>query len=205
MSDRFTKENYKNIQDLFIEETGVKFQHKYKHRSVSTTAKVSIICACLIASCVSAFATDTGQAIIEKLFFNKPVESEEISSGYKEPSQKGTAENDIKITDPGHKGIDIKCDKGTPVTPVLPGKVTDTGYNSGYGNYIVISHEENYTSKYAHLESILVEIGQEVDIDTQIGTAGSTGMSTGPHLHLEMTHNEELIDPSPYLFSSPAE
>ena len=156
-----------------------------------------------------------GQELIQKLFFNKPVESETISFGFEEPSiieipADNTNENesfdkDIPITRPSHKGLDIVCDKGTPVYPVLEGNVTDTGYNSGYGNYILIQHQDGYTSKYAHLESILVEIGQDVNIETQIGTVGSTGMSTGPHLHLEMTYNDELIDPSPFIFNQNSE
>ena len=59
----------------------------------------------------------------------------------------------------------------------------------------------SHINHFAHLESILVEQGQDVSIETQIGTVGSTGMSTGPHLHLEMTYNDELIDPSPFIFN----
>ena len=212
MPNRFTKTNYDNIRKKFAEETGVEPDQKYKYSKCALPAKTVIaICICFTLACGSVFATDAGQELIQKLFFNKPVESETISFGYEEPSvveipvdnpdNNKTTDVTLTITRPGHKGLDIVCDKGTPVYPVLEGNVIDTGYNSGYGNYILIQHQDGYTSKYAHLESILVEPGQDVSIETQIGTAGSTGMSTGPHLHLEMTYNDELIDPSPFIFN----
>lgn len=213
MSNRFTKTNYDNIQKNFAEGTGIEPDKKYNYSKCALPARTVItICICLSLACGSVFATEQGQALIKKLLFNKPVASETISFGYEEPSiveipvdnsdENKTADETQTITRPGHKGLDIVCDKGTPVYPVLEGNVIDTGYNSSYGNYILIQHQDGYASKYAHLESILVEPGQDVSIETQIGTVGSTGMSTGPHLHLEMTYNDELIDPSPFVLIS---
>ena len=67
-----------------------------------------------------------------------------------------------------------------------------------------MNHQEIYVSLdigSSSIKVLIVEIGQDVNIETQIGTVGSTGMSTGPHLHLEMTYNDELIDPSPFIFN----
>ncbi len=212
MSTKFTKENFNNIQKRFADETGLQLNSKHHHKFISAPAKIGLVCACCTIACAGVFATDSGQAIIEKLFFNKPVASEEISYGYKEPSKKteldinnqsvqGELQGDYSlVTDPGHMGIDIVSEKGTPVYPVLAGVVKETGFEATRGNYIILEHTENYTSTYAHLEKILVDNEQEVTIDTQIGTVGNTGMSTGPHLHLEMTQNGKLIDPTSFLY-----
>lgn len=212
MSNKFTKENLENIENRFSNETGVKFQ-KHNHRFITAPAKIGLVCACCALTCAGVFATDSGQTIIEKLFFNKPVASEEISYGFKEPSKKSVApdKNDQSmqgelqgdyslVTDPGHMGIDIVAEKGTPVYPVLAGVVMESGFEAARGNYIILKHAENYTSTYAHLEEIMVDNEQKVDINTQIGTVGATGMSTGPHLHLEMTQNGELIDPTSFIY-----
>lgn len=212
MSTKFTKENFNNIQNRFTDETGVQFTKKH-NKFVSTPAKIGLVFISCTLACAGVFATDSGQVIIEKLFFNKPVASEEISYGFKEPSMKsvepdksdqsmqGELQGDYSlVTDPGHMGIDIVSEKGTPVYPVLAGVVKETGFDAARGNYIILEHAENYTSTYAHLEKIMVDNEQKVDINTQIGTVGNTGMSTGPHLHLEMTQNEELIDPTSFLY-----
>lgn len=94
-----------------------------------------------------------------------------------------------------HRGIDIAVPEGTEVLAAQDGVVTFSGYTSEYGNYIVIQNEAGYESKYAHLSSINVSVGQEVTHGDVIGKTGSTGSSTGSHLHLECLFNGEYYNP----------
>ena len=94
-----------------------------------------------------------------------------------------------------HRGLDIALSEGTPIYATHDGEVTTAAYDSGYGNYIVITNSEGYTTKYAHLSSISVSQGQTVTRGTQIGAAGSTGNSTGSHLHLEMLKDGTYYNP----------
>jgi len=95
-----------------------------------------------------------------------------------------------------HPGIDLATEAGTAILPIMPGKVIKTARQRfGYGNYIMIDHGSGYQSLYAHLVKINVEEGQQVQKDTIIGFIGSTGHSTGPHLHLEISYNHQKINP----------
>jgi len=85
---------------------------------------------------------------------------------------------------------------GTVIKPISKGEVLLTSFNRfGLGNYLVIRHSPTFYSVYAHLSKIEVEKGQAVEKETIIGRVGSTGFSTGPHLHLEIILNEEKINP----------
>ena len=80
--------------------------------------------------------------------------------------------------------------------PILPGKVEKTArLRFGYGNYIIVNHGSGFKSLYAHLSKITVKEEQKVDKNTVIGFIGSTGWSTGPHLHLEIINNKERVNP----------
>jgi len=95
-----------------------------------------------------------------------------------------------------HRGIDYGCPMGTPILASSDGVVTFIGrLKEGYGNYIIISHPENYATLYAHLSEILVRENQRISIGQVIGKSGSTGNSTGPHLHFELRINGIQIDP----------
>jgi murein DD-endopeptidase MepM/ murein hydrolase activator NlpD len=86
-----------------------------------------------------------------------------------------------------HKGIDIANSTGTPIIAVQNGRVTFAGWSDGgYGYLVEISHEDGSRSLYAHQSRILVQEGEEVRQGQQIGLMGSTGRSTGPHLHFEI-------------------
>lgn len=98
-----------------------------------------------------------------------------------------------------HTGIDIPADLGTPVYPACDGTVITAGWGGGYGNVVVISHDSNTQTWYAHLHQIDVVKGQQVTRDTAIGMVGSTGNSTGPHLHFEVRLNNRPVDPEPWL------
>lgn len=85
-----------------------------------------------------------------------------------------------------HKGIDIAAPIGTPFYAAAPGKVVFAGWQSGYGNTLLISHDDGSVSRYAHAQKLLVACGDRVEIDQPIAKIGSTGRSTGPHLHFEL-------------------
>lgn len=84
-----------------------------------------------------------------------------------------------------HNGIDIAIPSGTPVKPVAPGVVVYSGSRSGYGNTVVVEHDNGVITLYAHNSRILVVQGQQVTPDSTLALSGSTGRSTGPHLHFE--------------------
>ncbi len=94
-----------------------------------------------------------------------------------------------------HSGVDLAAPKGTGIYACKRGKISATGYNSTYGNYIIILHTNGMTSVYAHLSEILVKKNQDVSTGDIIGKVGSTGASTGPHLHFEIRLNGSPTDP----------
>jgi len=94
-----------------------------------------------------------------------------------------------------HNGIDIAAPLGTEILASRAGIILNTGYNEVYGNFITIKHEANYETVYCHLNKIFVELNQEVQSGMIIGTVGTTGMSTGPHLHFEILGRGHAKDP----------
>ncbi len=98
-----------------------------------------------------------------------------------------------------HSGIDFKAPTGTPVMASGAGKVIKAGRSGGYGKVVTIRHPSGFTTRYAHLSSILVKEGQRVKLGQKIGKIGSTGRSTGPHLHYEVRSNGSARNPSKYL------
>jgi len=99
-----------------------------------------------------------------------------------------------------HKAIDIGAPTGTPVVASDSGYVVKAGWSKyGYGKYVVIDHGNGFQTLYAHLSTILVQVGQSVAKGTRIGSVGSTGRSTGPHLHFEIRYNGVQRNPLGYL------
>lgn len=85
-----------------------------------------------------------------------------------------------------HRGVDIAVPQGTPVYPTQRGTVTFAGSYKGYGNLVVVDHGNGYVTLYGHNSTIRVTTGQAVDTETVLALAGSTGRSTGPHVHYEV-------------------
>lgn len=95
-----------------------------------------------------------------------------------------------------HPGIDIATPLGTPIHPITGGVVSEEGYDIfGLGNYVVVDHENGFKSKYAHMANHLVKTGEKVSSGDILGNVGLTGHTSGPHTHLEVTHNGKYIDP----------
>ncbi|MEA2420731.1 MAG: hypothetical protein QOE60_2937 [Thermoleophilaceae bacterium] len=104
-----------------------------------------------------------------------------------------------------HSGIDFPVAYGTLIQAAGVGTTVFAGYNSGgYGNLVVVQHRLGYTTWYAHLSRITTWAGEHVEGGTRLGYVGSTGHSTGPHLHFEVRLNNVPIDPVPYLLAGTA-
>lgn len=101
-----------------------------------------------------------------------------------------------------HTGLDIATSSGTGIRPISSGTVTFASYKGTYGNLIIIDHGNGVQSYYAHCSAIYVSVGESVSTDTVIGAVGSTGNSTGPHLHLEIRINGTPVNPQNYLYNN---
>jgi murein DD-endopeptidase MepM/ murein hydrolase activator NlpD len=98
-----------------------------------------------------------------------------------------------------HGGIDFRAPTGTRINAAADGKVVKAGRNGGYGNLVEIKHANGLTTRYAHLSRVYVKVGQKVVAGQKVGAAGSTGRSTGPHLHYEVRSGGKPINPIGYL------
>jgi murein DD-endopeptidase MepM/ murein hydrolase activator NlpD len=98
-----------------------------------------------------------------------------------------------------HEGMDIAVEFGTPVSATADGVVSWSGPYSGYGNLVAIYHTNGITTRYGHLSRVSVQQGQRIKRGDQIGCAGSTGRSTGPHVHYEVRVNDQPVDPISYM------
>jgi murein DD-endopeptidase MepM/ murein hydrolase activator NlpD len=124
----------------------------------------------------------------------KPVPADvETSSGF------GMRSDPFLRTPAMHTGIDFRGSTGDPVRATANGRIEFAGVNGGYGKMIEIDHGNGFTTRYAHLSHIEVKAGQSVRIGQLIGRVGSTGRSTGPHLHYETRVGGEAVDPQKFL------
>ena len=98
-----------------------------------------------------------------------------------------------------HKGLDIQGPYGAPVKAMAKGRVVFAGPKGGFGNCIILNHGNGFETLYGHLSKILVNVGEEIEISQQIGNIGSTGRSTGPHLHYEIHKYGQKINPQAFL------
>lgn len=98
-----------------------------------------------------------------------------------------------------HTGQDIATLWGTPVVAAAQGTVIFAGWQNGYGQIVIIDHGNGLTTRYGHLSGIDVEVGRQIGRGEQLGRVGSTGRSTGPHLHYEVRLNDEPVNPRQYL------
>lgn len=101
-----------------------------------------------------------------------------------------------------HSGIDLAAPTGTPIAAAAAGTVTFAGPRGGYGNLVIVDHGDGTETRYAHQDSLAVVVGQVVAAGEVVGTVGSTGRSTGPHLHFEVRRHGEPVDPAHLLAPS---
>lgn len=104
-----------------------------------------------------------------------------------------------------HAGLDLSATMGTPVAAAAPGEVTHAGPLGDYGNLVIVRHDDGFETRYAHLSAVGVTRGTRVVAGQLLGNVGSTGLSDGPHLHFELRHDGQPLDPAPRLpLNSPA-
>lgn len=111
----------------------------------------------------------------------------------------GFRDNPVNGEDDFHAGVDIAAAHGTPVRCALSGQVTRTGTSAARGNYIIVRHANGLQTLYQHLSCAAVRAGETVAEGQVIGNVGSTGVSTGPHLHIELIVDGVRVDPQPSL------
>lgn len=105
-----------------------------------------------------------------------------------------------RIRSSNHTGLDIATSSGTPIKAVASGTITNASYQGSYGNLVKIDHGNGVETWYAHTSKMYVEVGQKVEAGEIIAAVGSTGNSTGAHLHLEIRINGEHVNPQSYLY-----
>ncbi|HIU43663.1 MAG TPA: M23 family metallopeptidase [Candidatus Ventrousia excrementavium] len=125
--------------------------------------------------------------------YQYPLDSIRVTSGF------GYRIHPIHGNTTFHYGVDLGAATGTRINSFAAGTVSETGYNSVYGNYVLVSHPDGFATFYGHLHKIYVSEGERVSIGQKIAAVGNTGMSTGPHLHFEMRRNDLVLDPFDYL------
>lgn len=118
-----------------------------------------------------------------------------LSVKFRYSSMFGTRADPFTGVTTTHKGIDMACPQGTPIRACCGGTVAMTSYSNLYGNYVIINHGNGYQTLYGHMSKKVAKAGQVVSQGQLIGYVGSTGYSTGPHLHLSVYKNNKVIDP----------
>jgi murein DD-endopeptidase MepM/ murein hydrolase activator NlpD len=149
---------------------------------------------------------DQQLTVLESLFMNRAVQLQAQPSG--PPVMEGYESSPFGMRiDPFtgelsfHPGIDFAGPEGEPVKAVAAGVVTWAGPRSGYGNMVEIDHGNGYSTLYGHSEKILVHVGEVVKKGQEIALLGSTGRSTGPHVHFEVLYNGKPVNPAKFVNS----
>ncbi len=131
--------------------------------------------------------------VLKSVPFGKPVWSYWLSSSF------GKREDPINKHSATHKGVDLASNKGNKVKTMAKGKVLRSGRNGGYGIFVEIDHGNGFKTRYAHLNKAYVKKGEYVEPGDTIAEVGSTGRSTGPHLHYEVLYNGVNVDPMAFM------
>lgn len=149
-------------------------------------------------------------SVLEALLMNRNLQAEVFPAG--RPVESGWISSYFgNRTDPfkggmgHHGGIDFAGKDGSSIKVVASGIVTFAGERGGYGNLVEVDHGNGYSTRYGHCKEILVSVGDTVKKGQEISLMGSTGHSTGPHLHFEVVHNGTIVNPREYVDAKPAE
>jgi murein DD-endopeptidase MepM/ murein hydrolase activator NlpD len=224
--NRFSSQNLQDIKSRVSEETGLSFEQESRHLIPFKTLLVAILI--ILISGAAVFAANQfriNKRILEAPEGTAPSASESAAdsgisanndaeeqnsgstvsdygygtvNGFPISYPFGYNENPYTVSKCAHSGVDIAAPKGTPVLAAAAGTVRSSEWSTGYGNMVIIDHEDGFSTCYGHMMEIMVEAGQVVEAGEQIGTVGATGMATGPHLHFELRINDEPVDPSGY-------
>lgn len=143
-------------------------------------------------------------SVLESMFINRNLDAKVLPAG--RPITKGWMSSRYGIrTDPftgkpaWHKGVDFAAKEGADMVAVASGVVTWAGKRYGYGNLVEVNHGKGYVTRYGHAKDVLVKVGDTVEKGQILGTVGSTGRSTGPHVHFEVWVNGKPVDPIKYV------
>lgn len=136
---------------------------------------------------------ETVRETARKLPYGNPAPGRDITSTF------GTRTDPFFGRPALHAGIDFRSEVGAPIRATGAGKVIAAGYSGGYGNMVEIDHGQGIITRFGHMSRILATVGQHVELGDVIGEAGSTGRSTGPHLHYEVRRDGQAIDPMRFL------
>ncbi len=142
-------------------------------------------------------------SVLESLLFNRQLDMNAVPS--REPIESYITSNFGHRADPFrggrafHKGIDFKANVGDPVMAVADGVVSFSGVRSGYGNTIEIDHGNGYVTRYAHNSRLSLKVGGLVRAGEEVAKAGSSGRSTGAHVHFEVWQNGQAVNPKKFL------
>ena len=179
-------EYFEYLVPMFIEK-GEEKEYEYLCNMIEEAKKRA---AALKAKSLATMATSAPTGNINGLALAVPVNGS-ISSRF---GSRGGSRSSV------HTGLDISTSSGTGIRPVAAGTVTYAGYRGSYGNLLIIDHGNGVQSYYAHCSALYVSAGQTVGAGTVIGAVGSTGNSTGPHLHLEIRINGSPVNPQNYIY-----
>lgn len=133
------------------------------------------------------------QQALKRVPLGKPVWSYWLSSPF------GKRSDPFNAKSAAHKGVDLASNKGNKIKTMAEGKVVRAGTASGYGKMVEIDHGNGFKTKYAHMNQIYVQKGEEVSVGQAIGEVGNTGRSTGPHLHYEVLYDGVNLDPMVFI------
>ena len=215
--NKFSNDNLNNIKSLVEAETGVRMRRDSGHRI--PTRSLLIAALIVVLGTMTVFAAYQ-VSLSKKLLNAQPdvrtvteadrgsetepgVEADAVAEpetlgGFMISRPFGEADDPITGSETFHEGIDIPMSIGTEVLAAASGTVADAGFDMEHGNYVLIEHEGGYTTLYGCLDEIRTNQGDKVTVGDVIGTVGSTGRSTGPHLHFELRLNGEPVDPADY-------
>lgn len=133
------------------------------------------------------------RAFFLDILFRFPLREGAVSSGF------GPRPHPFSGAESFHSGVDIAAPFGSDVLAARAGAVSSSGFDEDLGNFVVIDHGSGYITVYGHLDAIRVTLSQRVNSGTVVGTVGTTGLTTGPHLHFEVRSADGLRDPIPLI------
>ena len=162
---------HRERNDIVVYENGAEVSRELAHQKIMTAAKAAVV----------------ERGTIVPPTYIKPLAGGRFTSGF------GRRWGRM------HKGVDSACPIGTTVYASCAGTVIQASYNGGYGNNVVISHADGRLTRYAHNSKLLVKVGQKVEQGEPIALSGSTGRSTGPHVHFEIYIGGAAVNPLKYI------
>jgi murein DD-endopeptidase MepM/ murein hydrolase activator NlpD len=177
------------ISRLFIKA----FEHKKAKRILGVSLSILALALGLMSQAVLAAQKQT---VVEPTLMTSPQETVVTETTLDKPLE-GVISQEFSAY---HRAIDVLSPTGTPIKSVAEGVVKEARFSSwGWGNTVLIIHPNGLVSRYAHMQKIMVKTGEKINKNTEVGTVGMTGWTTGPHLHLEIYQNGRAIDPQAVL------